>query len=119
MPWGRGAIRRKGWHTHETEGELILARRWPARFDLSVETRLPPVGRKARLAHQVRQDLWRALQSLRGFSPCVSVREVDGATLLRAGGQLDTSAPRALAEARLAAVLHDDDNRRRWLRWSR
>ena len=31
----------------------------------------------------------------------------------------DTSAPRALAEARLAAVLHDDDNRRRWLRWSR
>ncbi|WP_370045022.1 MULTISPECIES: hypothetical protein [Salipiger] len=112
-------MRRKGWHTHEIEGELILARRWPARFDLSVETRLPPVGRKARLAHQVRQDLWRALQSLRGFSPCVSVREVDGATLLRAGGQLDTSAPRALAEARLAAVLHDDDNRRRWLRWSR
>lgn len=112
-------MRRRGWHMHETEGELILARRWPARFDLSVETRLPPVGRRARLAHQVRQDLWRALQSLRGFSPCVSVRAVDGATLLRAGGQLDAAAPCALAEARLAAVLHDDDTRRRWLRWSR
>ena len=35
------------------------------------------------------------------------------------GGQLDTPAPRTLAEARLAAVLNDDDNRRRWLRWSR
>ncbi len=112
-------MRRRGWHTQELQGELILARRWPARFDLSVETRLPPVGRKARLAHQVRQDLWRALQSLRGFSPCVSVTEETGATVLRAGGQLDGAAPRAQAEARLTAVLEDPRNRARWLRWAR
>ncbi|EEX15681.1 conserved hypothetical protein [Citreicella sp. SE45] len=110
---------RGAWHMHEEEGGLILARRWPARFDLVVETRLPPVTRRGRLAHQVRQDVWRALRDLRGFSPCVSVRTDDGGTVLRAGGQLDAAAPGALAARRIAAVLEDPGNRARWLRWSR
>ncbi|SFC18083.1 hypothetical protein [Salipiger profundus] len=109
---------RKGWHTHAQGGALILARRWPARFDLSVETRLPPVRRRARLAHQVRQDLWRALQDLRGFSPCVLVEDTGQGTLVRAGGQLDAQAPRARAEAGIAELLEDPRRRARWLRWA-
>ncbi|MCR8546671.1 hypothetical protein M4578_02430 [Salipiger sp. P9] len=103
----------------QRDGEaLTLARRWPPRFDLSVETRLPRVARKGRLAHQVRQDLWRALQDLRGFSPCVSLRETPEGLVLRAGGQLDGAAPRAVAEARIAAVLEDRGNRARWIGWA-
>ncbi|APZ51681.1 hypothetical protein [Salipiger abyssi] len=109
---------RRGWYMQQQDGALILARRWPARFDLSVETRLPPVARRARLAHQVRQDLWRALQHLRGFSPCVWVSDGPEGTVLRAGGRVEGRAPRAQAEACIAGVLEDAGNRARWVRWS-
>lgn len=109
---------RRPWHMHENGGELVLARRWPARFDLSVETRLPPLARPARLAHQVRQDLWRALRDLRGFSPCVAVRSGPDGITLRAGGQLDGARPTPRDAERIAQVLDDPANRARWARWS-
>ncbi|MDO6586797.1 hypothetical protein Q4543_14885 [Salipiger sp. 1_MG-2023] len=109
---------RKGWHLANEDGALILARRWPARFDLAVETLLPKVRHKARLAHHVRQDLWRALQGLRGFTPCIRVEESADATRLIAGGQLDAGGARNAALARIEALLEDPDRRARWTRWS-
>ena len=109
---------RKGWHLADEGGAVTLARRWPARFDLSVETRLPAVARRARLAHHVRQDLWRALRGLRGFSPCIRVESDADGTRLIAGGQLDGAAGHAAAGARIDALLQDPDARARWTRWS-
>ena len=68
----------RGWHITRAEGTLTLSRRLPARFDLGVGTVLPQVARPERLAHQVRQDLWRALRDLRGFAPCVRITPQDG-----------------------------------------
>lgn len=109
--------RRDRWHILEEDGALTLARRLPVRFDLAVRTRLPAGGR-LRIARQVRQDMWRALRHLRGFAPAVRVERRDGGLLVTAGGQVDGPLPRALAEARIGAVLEDPANRARWMRWA-
>ncbi len=103
------------WHMLYQEGTLTLARRLPARFDVSVETTLPS-ARKGRLAHQIRQDLWRMLRHLRGFSPVVRVVE-DGPHLrLAAGGTVATrSFPKAKIEAQIADLLACPKHRTRWL----
>ncbi len=108
---------RNSWHILREEGALTLARRLPVRFDVMVRTVLPK-GRKLRLAHQVRQDVWRALQDQRGFAPVVRVTEEDGQLVITAGGQVDGVVARAAAEARIAQVLEHPGNRRRWLRWA-
>ncbi|SDJ16189.1 hypothetical protein [Salipiger marinus] len=108
----------RGWHITRAEGTLTLSRRLPARFDLGVGTILPQVARPERLAHQVRQDLWRALRDLRGFAPCVRITPQDGQLHLLAGGEVAGAVPRAQAEARIAAVLEDGARRARWLRWA-
>ncbi|EAR49495.1 hypothetical protein OG2516_00324 [Oceanicola granulosus HTCC2516] len=93
---------------------LVLARRMPARMDVAAETRLAAMPR-LRLARQVRQDVWRALQRVRGFSPVIEVHaEGDGLRLV-AGGQVDGAVPPG-ASAAIAAVLEDRDNRARWAR---
>ena len=110
---------RAGWHILREEGALTLARRLPARFDVAAEAAFPP-ARKGRLAQQIRQDLWRCLQHLRGFCPVVRVEE-DGAHLrVRAGGAVHARTyPKAQAEARIAALLADPGRRARWLAHSR
>ena len=108
----------KGWHVAR-EGEAVtLARRRPARFDLKVETLLPPVGRLDRLAHQVRQDVWRALRDLRGFAPVVRVTPCEGGVTVEAGGEVAGAVPRQAVEARIADVLEDRANRARWVNWA-
>jgi len=102
------------WHVLHEADALILARRLPARFDIAAAAVFPPV-RKLRLASQVRQDLWRALRHVRGFSPVIRVEEVDGGLWLRAGGRVAGPAPRARLEAGIAALLADTANRARWL----
>ncbi len=94
---------------------LTLARRLPVRFDLAVSTQLP-AAHKDRIAHQVRQDIWRALRGLRGFAPAVRVRATPGGLAITAGGQVSGQFPRSQAEARLRAVLEDAGNRARWVR---
>lgn len=91
---------------------LTLTRRLPARFDVEVQTHLPD-GRRGRIAHQVRQDLWRALQGVRGFSPVVEVTRDGAGVTLRAGGRVDGAMPANLRD-RIAAVLNDPANRTRW-----
>ena len=108
---------RDNWHILQEDGALTVARRVPVRFDLSVETHLQAHGR-LRIAHQVRQDMWRALKGLRGFAPAVRVEACDGALRVIAGGQVDGAVPKAQAEARIAQVLENPANRARWQRWA-
>ena len=108
---------RNRWHILTEDGALTMARRVPVRFDLSVETRLERGG-KARIAQQVRQDIWRALRDLRGFAPVVRVEACEAGLKVTAGGQVDGPVPRKAAEARIAQVLDNPANRARWQRWA-
>lgn len=107
----------KGFHIIRDGDVLTLARRLPARFDLEASATLPLL-RRGRLAHQVRQDLWRALRGLRGFSPVIELRRhADGLTL-RAGGQVDGAIP-ATARETIAQVITDPCNQARWIAHAR
>lgn len=101
------------------EGDVLtLARRMPARFDVSATTRLPD-ARRGRVAHQVRQDLWRALRDVRGFSPVVRVvREATGLRV-EAGGRVEGAAVPTALEARIAEMLSCKARRARWVRCAR
>jgi len=110
-------MRRTGWHIIEEAGTLTLARRVPVRFDLGV-CRVLPVVNRLRLAHQVRQDMWRVLKRVKGFAPAVQIETRDGQLVVTAGGQVDGPVARAWAEARIADVLDDPVNRARWIRWA-
>lgn len=106
-----------GWHVLDDGTALTLARRLPPRFDLSEERQFPPLRRRA-LAHEIRKDLWRALRSLRGFTPVVRVVRDDHGLVVRAGGACDGALP-ASAQVRLAAVLDCPARRARWVRHAR
>ncbi|WP_306115386.1 MULTISPECIES: hypothetical protein [unclassified Roseovarius] len=108
---------RDRWHILRDGDVLTLARRLPVRFDVSASTRLPD-GSRGRVARQVRQDIWRALRGLRGFAPVVRVTRTSEGLEVTAGGQAAGRFPRAHAEAQIAAVLQDPENRARWMRWA-
>ncbi|WP_417262798.1 hypothetical protein [Celeribacter sp.] len=111
---------RSRWHMSEVDGALIVARRSPAHFDVAATTVIEGGAdlRKSRVAHQVRQDMWRALQSLRGLAPVVRVA-VQGADLeITAGGMIAGRFPKQDSEARIQAVLDNPDNRARWVRFA-
>ncbi|MCO0634367.1 hypothetical protein M8745_00150 [Lutimaribacter sp. EGI FJ00014] len=103
------------WYVDRAGTGLTLSRHRPARFDLGVEAVLPSMD-PLRLAHQVRQDMWRALRDLRGFAPAVRVARKGDALHVLAGGAVDGPVPRAWAEAAIRAVLDDPANRARWQR---
>ena len=106
------------WQIDEAEGVLTLARRLPVRFDLAVEACLPVMDAH-RLAHQVRQDMWRALRDLRGFQPAVRVERSGQGMRVIAGGAVDGPLPRASAEAAIRTVLDDPRKRARWRGFAR
>lgn len=106
-----------GWHVIDDGTALTLARRLPPRFDLSEERQFPPLRRRA-LAHEIRKDVWRALRTLRGFTPVVRVARDAGGLSLRAGGTCDGPLP-AVAQVRLAAVMDCPLRRARWIRHAR
>ncbi|MFD0980163.1 hypothetical protein [Tropicimonas aquimaris] len=109
-------MRRGGWHVLRDGAILVLARQVPLRFDVVAAGRFPPV-RRERLATQIRQDLWRALQGQRGFSPVVEVTDRGDFVEVRAGGRVAAGRfDRAGLEARIEAVLAEPRNRARWLR---
>ncbi|RSK31433.1 hypothetical protein EJA01_14930 [Rhodovulum iodosum] len=103
-----------GWHILREEGALTLARHLPARFDLSVRAGFP-AARKRRLAQQIRQDLWRELQQIRGFSPVIRVEAEGAGLVVTAGGRAARPFPKARAETRIAALLASPAHRARWL----
>jgi hypothetical protein len=104
---------RDRWHEIDEDGALTLTRRVPVRFDLAVEGWLPEAPRR-RVAHRLRQDMWRELQALRGFAPAVSVWRAAGGLRVRAGGAVAARCPRDAAEARIAALFEDPARVARW-----
>lgn len=109
-------MRRNGWHIHEEEGRYVLARQWPPRFDVSAQSAFPAV-RPSRLARQIRQDLWRRFQHLRGFSPVVEVSATESGTFVIAGGRLSGRAPQDTQD-RIQDLLDSPAHRARWLNWA-
>lgn len=105
-----------GWHRLREEDAVTIARRLPVRFDFAVEAELPCAGDLSltRVAHQVRQDMWRALQGLRGFAPAVRVEQHGGHLLLRAGGEV-AGPVSASHRAALEALMADPAKRARWI----
>ena len=108
---------RARWHILREGDALTVARRVPVRFDLAVETVLPRAD-KLRVAHQVRQDMWRALRGLRGFAPAVRVEERGEMLAVTAGGQVDGPMPRHKAQETISELLECRSKRDRWLQWA-
>ncbi len=108
---------RNTWHIIREDRSVTVARHLPVRFDVSVEADLP-AGRALQVAQQVRQDMWRSLQSLRGFSPVVQVTETATGLNVRAGGRFEGRFPKSTAEAQIEAVLHNPRNRVRWANYA-
>jgi hypothetical protein len=102
----------KGWHITKKDGQVTVSRQLPARFDVAATTQLAG-GNAVRLATQIRQDLWRALQNLRGFSPVVQITPVDGVLNVQAGGRVMGKVTANL-QAEILAVLENPKNRSRW-----
>ena len=106
------------YHIHQAPNALTLARHSPARFDVAAEAVVPGAADLLRLAHQVRQDVWRAVKRLRGFSPVVEVTQAANTLHIRAGGRALPPISGAVS-SRIQAVLDDPANRSRWLRHAR
>lgn len=98
---------------------LTLARRMPIRWDVEARgvVRSGPLSR-ARLALQIRQDLWRLLQRLRGFAPVVEVTASEGGYALRAGGQLVRRFPKGHVEGLITDLLGSRAHQERWCRFA-
>ena len=73
-----------------------------------------PLMSAPRLAHQIRQDMWRKLQSIRGFLPVVEITHRGAHLHIRAGGELACPAPFERSGDRIFDVLSNRDNQRRW-----
>lgn len=104
---------RTRWHILREDNTLTVTRALPVRFDVSAKTVLPD-GSRLRLAQQVRQDMWRRLQGLRGFLPVVQVTRVGDTCHVTAGGRIDAKFPKARAETILTDMLNDTRLRARW-----
>lgn len=94
----------------------MLFRHAPPRFDISASAAFPVVH-PLTLAHQIRQDLWRLLQTVRGFSPVIQVSEASDALHVQAGGRALPPIGRHL-EIQIAELLSSDRHRTRWLRFA-
>ena len=111
-----------GWFEQRSGRGYVLSRQWPPRFDVQVRAEFLPAAaalRRGRLARQIRQDLWRALRGLRGFSPVIQIDTGDHGLAITAGGRLLDGAPKpGGAEAKIAALLEDPAHLARWFAWA-
>lgn len=106
-------IKRGNWFEIYDGPCFTLARRLPARFDISREISMPLMS-APRLARQIRQDIWRKLQSIRGFLPVVEITDRGAHLHIRAGGELTCPVPFERSGERIFDVLSNRDNQRRW-----
>ena len=104
----------KGWHILTADGHVTVARHMPARFDVAARTCLPG-GDALRLAMQIRQDMWRALRKLRGFSPVVRISPGSDGLSVTAGGRVAGPVPSIVAP-QIETLLQTETHRARWLR---
>ena len=103
-------------HILRDDGLLTLCRHVPPRFDFAVRTVLPWANPLV-LAQQIRQDLWRVLQSVRGFSPVVALRPAPAGWDVSAGGRAMGRVPPTVRE-RAQRLLDDPNIRTRWVRFA-
>jgi hypothetical protein len=103
-----------GWYLLRKGAQTTVCRHIPARFDFDAKTILP-IASSTRLAHQIRQDLWRALQNVRGFSPVVQITRTQDGLEVRAGGRVMGGISPKLA-LMISDVLEDPEKRARWMR---
>lgn len=103
----------RDWYEHDEGKTYVLSRHLPPRFDISACAKFPLL-RKSRLAHQVRQDVWRALQGVRGFSPVIRIDTFSDHMVLTAGGPCAHST--AHTQQVLETVLSDQAKRARWIK---
>jgi len=104
------------WMINRTEDRVLVTRHKPVVWDVEAVTEFPKCH-PLRLAHQVRQDLWRELRKIRGFAPAVEITL--GETFrIRAGGRVARHLPPRTGE-RIERLLENPRNRARWLAWAR
>lgn len=108
---------RTRWHILQDGDSYVLARHVPPRFDVMAQTLLPQ-AHPGRLARQIRQDMWRRLKHLRGFSPVVQLRAESGGIKVTAGGRVASAFGRDRVSQDIDDVLHDPRLRQRWLKWA-
>jgi hypothetical protein len=107
---------RDGWHIARVGDTLTLSRMRTARFDLAEVTFIPGENLvRSRIAHQIRQDMWRRLQRLRGFCPAVRVTAQAGGLAILAGGAIEGRVTDRARET-IAEVLNDPKLRARWIK---
>jgi hypothetical protein len=109
-------VTRRGWIEMEDGPTLTVARDAPVIWDVEAGAALPEMGRR-RLAHAVRQDLWRTLRDLRGFRPAVAVTRGPKGLCVRAGGAVAGRVPAGTRE-RIGGLLEDPVRRAAWLRFA-
>ncbi|MFK7945708.1 MAG: hypothetical protein AB8B85_22750, partial [Paracoccaceae bacterium] len=61
-----------------------------------------------------RQDIWRGLQSTRGFTPRVLVALTDTQVHITGGGTMASGQAASVLVGRIADILDNPQNRRRW-----
>ena len=105
----------KNWTVTQTDECVLFAFREHTRWDVSAAASFPALASR-RLALQIRQDMWRALQGQRGFSPVVRLQPATDGWSVQAGGQL--SGPTAAAEAKIAQMFDNAALRARWTRFA-
>lgn len=98
-------------------GLFLICHCIPVRFDLSGEMHFLFL-RSRLLASQIQQDMWKAVQDLRGFLPVIEIKKGTDDLSVLAGGQLNYPLHLGLVEVRLRQPFHDPQMRTRWLKFS-
>lgn len=106
----------KSWIIDQSETHLLVTRRKPVRWDVEARTEFPP-AHALRLAHQIRQDMWRELQKIKGFCPAVEI-EYGDQLKVRAGGRVARHV-HPKANEWVEDLLNNPLNRRRWLAYAK
>ena len=108
---------RDRWHILRDGTRYTVSRHLPPRFDVVAQAAFPAVD-PGRLARQVRQDMWRMLKDLRGFSPVVQIDTQSGGMTLLAGGRVAPDLATSRISRKIEALLNDPGHRRRWITWA-
>ena len=104
------------WIIEQSDDTVLVTRRKPVRWDVEARASFPKCH-PLRLAHQIRQDMWRDLQKIKGFCPAVEI-EIGDMMQVKAGGRVARHV-HPQANAWVHDLLTSDTNRRRWLAHAR
>ena len=101
-----------GWGMQKISGAFLICHYIPVRFDLSVETHFLFLSFRL-LASQIREDMQKAMQSLRGFLSAIEIKKGTDDLSALAGGRLNCPVHLAPVEVCLHELLHGPQIRAR------